>query len=100
MLRFEPPPPDRRTDSHGNVSRQGIKVDSSFGTHTTAILMIILSVSVLAASPLCRADMVASPSRTAPPFPHGHCGLSPAGRSVLTLTPVASTRNGNVALFL
>lgn len=37
ILRFEPPAPNRRTDSHGKVSRQDIKVESIFGTHTTSI---------------------------------------------------------------
>ena len=39
MLRFEPPPPDRRTDGYSKISRQGIKVGRSFGTHTTSILL-------------------------------------------------------------
>jgi len=56
MLRFEPPAPNRRADGHGNLARQGIKVISIFGPHITSMLMTILSVSVLAASPLASAD--------------------------------------------
>jgi len=51
MLRFEPPAPNRRADGHGNLARQGIKVISIFGPHITSMLMTILSVSVLLASP-------------------------------------------------
>ena len=40
ILRFEPPAPHRRTDGHGNISREDIKVGSFFGTHTTSMFVL------------------------------------------------------------
>ena len=56
ILWFEPPPPDRRTDPHGKVPCESVKVQSMFATHINSMLITILSVSVLAASPLASAD--------------------------------------------
>jgi uncharacterized MAPEG superfamily protein len=90
ILRVEPPASHGRTNSHREVASQRITVDSIFGTHTKSMLMTILSVSVLVASPpvqsgnVCHtvADRSASPAQALPALTGCACRIDRATHRV------------------